>query len=93
MIQLLDQIQVNIVILFLLLNKSMKSKNIILLFCIIEILLVIPRTISYILIDIIPVRIFSLPLVTFSFLVTITGYLFTEIFANRKILKSLQNLD
>ena len=68
----------------------MKSKNIILLFCIIEILLVIPRTISYILIDIIPVRIFSLPLVTFSFLVTITGYLFTEIFANRKILKSLQ---
>ena len=68
----------------------MKSKNVILFFCIIEISLIIPRTISYILIDIFPVRIFSLPLITFSFLVTITGYLFTEIFANRKILQRLQ---
>ena len=70
--------------------KTIKTNKIILCFCIVEILLIIPRTISYILIDIFPVRIFSLPLVSFSLIVTITGYIFTEILANRKILKRLQ---
>lgn len=67
------------------------KKYIIIIFCLIEIVLMSPRTFSYILIDLLPIRIIGLPLITFSFLVTVTGYIFTELLANKIILARLTN--
>lgn len=65
------------------------SKNIILFICGVEIFLMGPRTISFILIDLLPIRVFSIPLISFSFILTIIGYLLIELFANRKILRRI----
>ena len=50
-----------------------------------------PRTISYILIDLIPIRLFGLPLITISFFITSIGYFFTELFSSRYVLRKTLN--
>lgn len=51
-----------------------------------------PRTISYILIDLIPIRVFGLPLITLSFFVTSFGYFLTELFGSKQLLKKTRDL-
>jgi O-antigen ligase len=68
------------------------KKKIIIFFCIIEIILMSPRTFSYIIIDLLPIRIYSLPLITVTFFITITGYFATELLALNYLLKRLIKL-
>ncbi len=51
-----------------------------------------PRIFSYIVIDLLPFRILSLPLITFSLFITLMGYIATEVFAHRYLLKNLIKL-
>jgi hypothetical protein len=68
----------------------MKVRGLLFFISALEIFFMGPRTIFYIFIDLFPVRVFGLPLITFSFLVTSTGYLLTELFASRQLLKKIK---
>jgi len=62
----------------------------ILLFCIIEIILLSPRTMFYIVIDLFPYRLFDIPVITLTCLITFAGFVVAELTTERDHLQDLK---